>query len=125
MVVALPDPSPESIVDAQITPAGDLVVIDARGTPWKYDPLAVDSGSNVYTGPASFAAAFITNERLTVMDAAGAWWTYLWPQHRWARGYAVSDRIVPSNDANLPWKQYRSVRVFKPGAPENQNPSLP
>jgi hypothetical protein len=100
-------------IAAVIVQGGKLVVIDARGTPWKltgYKKKGPD-GKDL-PAPDGIETAVIHNGHLVVLDG-GTFWTYETAGGTWSKGYSLEDKPEGEGE-EVVWSQGPSIDAKAP-----------
>jgi hypothetical protein len=100
-------------IAAVIVQGGKLVVIDARGTPWKmtgYKKKGPD-GKDL-PAPDGVETAFKLNDRLVVLSG-GTFWTYATADGTWSKGFALEDKPAGEGEEAV-WSQGPSIDAKAP-----------
>jgi hypothetical protein len=100
-------------IAAVIVDGGKLVVIDARGTPWKLTgkKLKGPDGKDL-PAPDSVEYAVIHNGHLVVLSG-GTFWIYETAGGTWTKGYPLEDKPADEADEAV-WSQGPSIDAKAP-----------
>jgi hypothetical protein len=100
-------------IAAVIVQGGKLVVIDARGTPWKMTGKKQKGpdGKDL-PAPSGVETAVIHNGHLVVLDG-GTFWIYETAGGTWSKGYSLEDH-PEGEDKDAPWSQGPSIEAKAP-----------
>ena len=96
--------------------SGQLTVIDARGTVWKWDgSVKEDADGAEIKGPPGVEQAFCTENTVLVIDSSGAAWSYNLHNQKWTEQLNVTDILDgEAEKENEPWKKGNNVTVPAP-----------
>jgi hypothetical protein len=100
--------------------SGQLTVIDARGTVWKWDgSITEDAEGNEIKGPPGVQSAFCTDNTILVIDQSGTAWSYNLHNQTWTEQLNTTDVLEGEAEKQYePWKKGNNVTVPAPVAEE-------
>jgi hypothetical protein len=117
---------PADVSNALVSKNGELIVIDGRGSAWKFDfgkkvkdPADAD-GEKELPQPSDAQAAYVFASRLQVIDGSDYCWTYDLSTGLWAKGPKVEP--IDEKDEG-PWIQgpYVENRVKEEAEPTKKS----